>query len=46
VQDEWGLFDPDQAGFAAVLRRVREIAGEPPPTQHPRKTRNKVRSAA
>ena len=30
VQDEWGLFDPEQAGIAAVLRRVREAAVDTP----------------
>jgi hypothetical protein len=22
VQDEWGIYDPEQAGFEAVLRRL------------------------
>jgi hypothetical protein len=26
VQDEWGLFDPQQCGFAALLARLDEIA--------------------
>jgi len=25
IQDEWGLFDPDQCGFAALLRKLEEI---------------------
>jgi hypothetical protein len=28
VQDEWGLYDPEQAGFEAVLRRLSLDAGE------------------
>ena len=28
VQDEWGLYDPEQAGFEAVLRRLALDAGE------------------
>ena len=24
VQDEWGIYDPEQAGFAAILRKLRE----------------------
>ena len=26
VQDEWGLFNPEEAGMAAVFRRIRELA--------------------
>jgi hypothetical protein len=25
VQDDWGLFDPDQCGFAALVARLDEI---------------------
>jgi hypothetical protein len=25
VQDEWGLFDPQQCGFAALLDKLDEI---------------------
>jgi hypothetical protein len=33
-QDEWGFFDPEQYGFAALLEKLDEITGpeEPPPT--------------
>ena len=24
IKDEWGIYDPDQAGFAAILRKIRE----------------------
>jgi hypothetical protein len=32
VQDEWGFFDPDQCGFAALLAKLNEItdAGDDP----------------
>lgn len=26
VQDEWGFFDPDQCGFAAILAKLKEMA--------------------
>jgi hypothetical protein len=26
MQDEWGIFDPDQCGFPAVAERLDEIA--------------------
>ena len=29
-QDEWGLFDPDQCGFAALLAKLEEIEGDEP----------------
>jgi hypothetical protein len=25
VQDQWGLFDPEQCGFAALLAKLDEI---------------------
>ena len=25
AQDEWGLFDPDQCGFAALIEKLEEI---------------------
>jgi len=28
VQDEWGLFDPDQCGFAAVVEKLNEVNEE------------------
>jgi hypothetical protein len=31
VQDEWGIFDPAQAGFAAVLRRLAAAQSAPEP---------------
>jgi hypothetical protein len=47
VQDEWGLFDPERAGFAAVFRRLREHAerlktgnSTPPPASDSRKDRS------
>jgi hypothetical protein len=27
VQDEWGFFDPEQCGFAALLAKLDEITG-------------------
>jgi len=36
VQDEWGIFDPDQAGLAAVLRRIREQPRDPSPSERDR----------
>ncbi len=30
-QDEWGFFDPDQCGFAALLAKLEEIEGDEPP---------------
>ncbi|HYM25365.1 MAG TPA: hypothetical protein VEU08_19240 [Vicinamibacterales bacterium] len=36
VQDEWGFFDPDQAGFAALLAKLAEITeGDDPPSKRP-----------
>jgi hypothetical protein len=29
VRDEWGIYDPGQAGLAAVARRLLEAAGHP-----------------
>jgi hypothetical protein len=31
VQDEWGFFDPEQCGFAALLAKLDEVtkAGDP-----------------
>ena len=31
-QDEWGFFDPDQCGFAALLAKLEEIEGDEPTT--------------
>ena len=28
VQDEWGFFDPEQCGFAALLTKLDEIADQ------------------
>jgi hypothetical protein len=30
-QDEWGFFDPDQCGFAALLAKLDEISDEDTP---------------
>jgi len=37
IEDEWGFFDPDQCGFAALLAKLEEIADgdEPPVTRRP-----------
>lgn len=31
VQDEWGFFDPDQAGFAALIAKLEEITEQDDP---------------
>ena len=34
AQDEWGFFDPDQCGFAALIEKLEEITDKddtPPP---------------
>lgn len=31
IEDEWGLFDPEQCGFAALLDKLDEITVTPPP---------------
>jgi hypothetical protein len=36
IEDEWGLFDPEQCGFAALLDKLDEIT-VPPPASHPRR---------
>jgi hypothetical protein len=36
IEDEWGLFDPEQCGFAALLDKLDEIT-VPPPSSHPRR---------
>lgn len=38
VQDEWGFFDPEQAGFAALLAKLEEVVDseEEPPTRRRR----------
>ena len=28
IQDEWGFFDPEQCGFAALLSKLEEITEE------------------
>jgi hypothetical protein len=33
AQDEWGFFDPDQAGFAALLAKLEEMVDDEPPTR-------------
>jgi hypothetical protein len=29
IQDQWGLFDPEQCGFAALLAKLEEITEVP-----------------
>jgi hypothetical protein len=36
IEDEWGLFDPEQCGFAALLDKLDEIT-VPPPRSQPRR---------
>jgi hypothetical protein len=33
IEDEWGLFDPEQCGFAALLDKLDEMTVTPPPPQ-------------
>ncbi|HUR34444.1 MAG TPA: hypothetical protein VM032_11665, partial [Vicinamibacterales bacterium] len=33
MQDEWGLYDPEQCGFAALLERLRELTDAEPPAK-------------
>jgi len=35
MQDEWGLFDPEQCGFAALLDKLDEITVTPPSSRRP-----------
>ena len=28
AQDEWGLFDPDRCGFAAVVQKLNEVTDD------------------
>ena len=35
VQDEWGIFDPQQAGLEALLRKLRSPAGDKNSTHEP-----------
>ena len=35
VQDEWGFFDPEQAGFAALLAKLDEISDDEPAPPRP-----------
>jgi hypothetical protein len=40
IEDEWGLFDPEQCGFAALLNKLDEITVTPPsapPSAPPRR---------
>jgi hypothetical protein len=32
AQDEWGFFDPEQCGFAALIEKLEEITDDDPPT--------------
>ena len=36
VQDEWGFFDPDRAGFSALLAKLEEITEDDATTQQRR----------
>ena len=31
AQDEWGLFDPDRCGFAAVVQKLNEVTDDEDP---------------
>jgi hypothetical protein len=33
IEDEWGLFDPEQCGFAALLDKLDEMTVTPPAPQ-------------
>ena len=35
IEDEWGLFDPEQCGFAALLDKLDEITVTPPNARRP-----------
>jgi hypothetical protein len=36
IQDEWGFFDPEQCGFAALLAKLHEITErDDPPAKQP-----------
>ena len=35
IEDEWGLFDPEQCGFAALLDKLDEITVTPPNSRSP-----------
>jgi hypothetical protein len=35
IEDEWGLFDPEQCGFAALLDKLDEITVTPPSSRRP-----------
>lgn len=35
VVDEWGIYDPEQAGLSAVLNRLRERYREPAQSETP-----------
>lgn len=37
VQDEWGFFDPDRAGFAALLAKLEEITDSDEPSKRRRR---------
>ena len=39
IEDEWGLFDPEQCGFAALLDKLDEITVTPPSSQPRRPSR-------
>jgi len=39
AQDEWGLFDPDRCGFAAVVQKLNEVTDD----EDPKANRTSVR---
>jgi hypothetical protein len=41
AEDEWGIFDPDTAGFAALLKRQGGPEAGPTPAKLPKKGRKK-----
>jgi len=36
VQDEWGIYDPEQAGLEAVLRKLADEKDEPSEAELPK----------
>jgi hypothetical protein len=39
VQDEWGIFDPNQCGFAALVEKLDEVSEKPQPAPNGNKVR-------
>lgn len=42
AQDEWGLFDPDQCGFSALVEKLDKVTEEPEEQQRRNGTRTRV----